>query len=78
VAPLTKLNPGERSRFRRQLLSWFRIYKRDLPWRTTRDPYAVWLSEIMLQQTRVAAVAERYVEFLLHFPTVQALAAAPL
>jgi len=78
VASLPILNPGERSRFRRKLLHWFRVYKRDLPWRANNDPYAVWVSEIMLQQTRVAAVAERYVQFMRRFPNVQALASAPL
>jgi A/G-specific adenine glycosylase len=58
------------------LLRWFDRHKRDLPWRKTRDPYRVWLSEIMLQQTRVAAVVEHYRRFLRRFPTVQKLAAA--
>jgi A/G-specific adenine glycosylase len=63
-------------RFRRQLLSWFRRNKRDLPWRRRRDPYRIWLSEIMLQQTRVAAVVPHYQRFLKIFPTVQDLARA--
>jgi A/G-specific adenine glycosylase len=58
------------------LLNWYRAHKRDLPWRATRDPYRIWVSEIMLQQTRVAAVLEHYRLFLAAFPTVQALAAA--
>ncbi|HZD75998.1 MAG TPA: A/G-specific adenine glycosylase [Acidobacteriaceae bacterium] len=58
------------------LLAWYRAHKRDLPWRTTRDPYRIWISEIMLQQTRVAAVLEHYRLFLAAFPMVQALAAA--
>lgn len=58
------------------LLAWYAAHKRDLPWRTTRDPYRIWVSEIMLQQTRVAAVLEHYRLFLEAFPTVQALAAA--
>jgi len=62
--------------FRRLLLAWYDIHARDLPWREDRDPYRVWLSEIMLQQTRVAAVIEHYHEFLRRFPTVQKLAAA--
>jgi A/G-specific adenine glycosylase len=62
--------------FRRKLLAWYREHARDLPWRRTRDPYRIWLSEIMLQQTRVAAVIEHYHEFLRRFPTVQKLAAA--
>ena len=62
--------------FRRALLGWYEQHRRDLPWRETRDPYAIWLSEIMLQQTRVAAVIEHYRIFLERFPNVQALAAA--
>jgi A/G-specific adenine glycosylase len=62
--------------FRRRLLRWFERYKRDLPWRKDRDPYRVWLSEIMLQQTRVAAVLEHYCRFIEKFPTVLSLAQA--
>ncbi len=62
--------------FRRQLLSWFSQFQRDLPWRRTRDPYAIWLSEIMLQQTRVAAVIPYFERFLTRFPTVESLANA--
>jgi A/G-specific adenine glycosylase len=65
-----------RSAFRRQLLRWYDANKRDLPWRCDRDPYHVWISEIMLQQTRVAAVIEYYNRFLKRFPTVGALARA--
>ena len=59
------------------LLAWYRANARDLPWRHTRDPYRVWVSEIMLQQTRVAAVLGYYARFLGAFPSVEALAAAP-
>lgn len=62
--------------FGRQLLAWYDAHARDLPWRESRDPYRVWVSEIMLQQTRVAAVIEHYHEFLRRFPTVQKLASA--
>ena len=62
--------------FARLLLAWYDANARDLPWRKDHDPYRVWVSEIMLQQTRVAAVIERYHEFLRRFPTVQKLAAA--
>jgi A/G-specific adenine glycosylase len=62
---------------RRHLLDWYRGAARDLPWRRTRDPYRIWVSEIMLQQTRVAAVIPYYERFLERFPTVEALAAAP-
>jgi A/G-specific adenine glycosylase len=61
---------------RKQLLAWFRQFHRDLPWRRTRDPYRIWLSEIMLQQTRVAAVIPYYERFLERFPDVRALAEA--
>lgn len=64
-------------RQRRRLLDWYDRNRRDLPWRASRDPYAIWVSEIMLQQTRVAVVVERYKEFLTHFPSLAALAAAP-
>ena len=59
------------------LLAWYRRSARDLPWRHTADPYRIWVSEIMLQQTRVAAVLGYYARFLAAFPTVEALAAAP-
>ena len=62
--------------FGRKLLAWYDAHARDLPWRMGRDPYRIWVSEIMLQQTRVAAVIEHYHEFLGRFPTVQRLAAA--
>jgi len=71
------LHGRELTAFRKNLLGWFRQYKRDLPWRRTKDPYRIWLSEIMLQQTRVAAVIPYYARFLARFPDVQALAAAP-
>ena len=67
----------ELTRFRKQLLAWFRQYQRDLPWRRTKDPYRIWLSEIMLQQTRVAAVIPYYERFLERFPDIHALAVAP-
>ena len=62
--------------FHRKLLGWFAEAKRDLDWRATRDPYRVWISEIMLQQTRVAAVVPYYRRFLERFPTVNDLARA--
>jgi A/G-specific adenine glycosylase len=61
---------------RRVLLRWYDANRRDLPWRRNRNPYSVWVSEIMLQQTRVAAVLDHYARFLRRFPTVKALAAA--
>jgi A/G-specific adenine glycosylase len=63
-------------RFQQNLLSWYDRHRRTLPWRETRSPYRVWISEIMLQQTRVAAVVQRYCEFLKRFPTVRSLASA--
>jgi A/G-specific adenine glycosylase len=63
--------------FQTQLLGWFNHSKRDLDWRRTRDPYRVWISEIMLQQTRVATVVPYYTRFLVRFPTIEALARAP-
>jgi A/G-specific adenine glycosylase len=63
--------------FRKQLLEWFHEYQRDLPWRRNKDPYRVWISEIMLQQTRVAAVIPYYERFLERFPGVESLAGAP-
>lgn len=71
------LNGRELATFRKQLLGWFRQFQRDLPWRRTTDPYCIWLSEIMLQQTRVAAAIPYYERFLRRFPDVHALAAAP-
>jgi A/G-specific adenine glycosylase len=64
------------SRVQNALLAWYHRERRDLPWRETRDPYRIWVSEIMLQQTRVAAVLEYYRRFLARFPDVHALAAA--
>ncbi len=62
--------------FRRRLAAWYRENARALPWRGVGNPYATWLSEIMLQQTRVATVIDRYQEFLLRFPTIHDLAVA--
>src|SRR5258708_17623256 len=71
------LNGHALATFRKQLLGWFRQFQRDLPWRRTKDPYCIWFSEIMLQQTRVAAAIPYYERFLQRFPDVHALAAAP-
>ncbi|HET6174637.1 MAG TPA: A/G-specific adenine glycosylase [Gaiellales bacterium] len=60
-----------------ELLAWFAAHGRDLPWRRTRDPYAILVSEVMLQQTQVARVLERYPLWLARWPTPAALAAAP-
>ncbi|MGH7268363.1 MAG: A/G-specific adenine glycosylase [Candidatus Rokuibacteriota bacterium] len=65
-----------RRRFRGGLLRWYARHRRDLPWRRTRDPYRVLVSEIMLQQTQVERVIPKYREFLGRYPTLEALAAA--
>jgi A/G-specific adenine glycosylase len=70
------LTAPELKRFRAQLLDWFATYQRDLPWRRDRDPYRIWISEIMLQQTRVAAVIPYFEKFCARFPDVRALAEA--
>lgn len=66
----------KRRLFQQRLLAWFRTAKRDLPWRGTNDPYRIWLSEIMLQQTRVSAVIPYYQRFLASFPNIRDIAAA--
>jgi len=85
VDRLTALNPNPigfapdaawKARFRRRVAAWFRDHARDLPWRRTRDPYAIWVSEIMLQQTQVATVIAYFERFLAAFPTIADLAAA--
>jgi A/G-specific adenine glycosylase len=68
--------PGVIRSFQRELLAWFDTNARDLPWRRSADPYHIWISEIMLQQTRVAAVLDYYARFLTLFPSVAALAVA--
>jgi A/G-specific adenine glycosylase len=73
---MLKIPASELPTFRRRMLFWFAQRKRDLPWRGTRDAYRIWLSEIMLQQTRVAAVVPYYERFLKAFPNVQTLARA--
>ena len=69
--------PEKTVRLRRQLLEWYGLNRRDLPWRRNSNPYAIWVSEVMLQQTRVAVVIERYKAFLARFPTLVSLALAP-
>ncbi len=71
------LRPAEIPLFRRKLMQWYRNHARKLPWRGVTDPYRTWVSEIMLQQTRVAAVIEHYNDFLRKFPTIVALSLAP-
>src|SRR3569832_2037668 len=69
--------PGSRQWFRRRLLEWYRRNGRDLPWRQTRDPYRILVSEVMLQQTQVDRVVPKYHEWIEKYPTLGALAAAP-
>lgn len=64
--------------FANQLVKWYRVHKRDLPWRQTTDPYVVWLSEIILQQTRVDQGLPYFQRFIEKYPTVKNMAAAPL
>ncbi len=67
----------ETKTFTRSVLAWYDEGHRNLPWRLTRDPYRIWISEIMLQQTRAETVVSYYERFLARYPTVQALAASP-
>jgi A/G-specific adenine glycosylase len=69
-------NAGDRRRFRRRLLEWYRLNGRDLPWRQTSDPYHILVSEVMLQQTQVERVLPKYDEWLTKYPSLAALAAA--
>lgn len=75
-APTTESSPEWKRQLRRRLLGWFRRHARDLPWRGTSDPYLVWVSEIMLQQTQVVTVVPYFERFVKCFPTVDALAIA--
>jgi len=72
----TRISSQRLPYLRRALLEWYDQNRRDLPWRNTRDPYRIWVSEIMLQQTRVAAVLPRYGKFLQRFPSTEKLASA--
>jgi A/G-specific adenine glycosylase len=72
------LGLAEIAALRHALVEWFRRGHRDMPWRRTKDPYAIWVSEIMLQQTRVDTVRDYYARWMARLPTVRTLAAAPL
>jgi len=72
------LSPSQKEEFVEKLLRWYERHQRPLPWRNTQDPYRIWVAEVMLQQTQVATVRRYYERFLKEFPTVRALAAAPL
>ncbi|HEV2114272.1 MAG TPA: A/G-specific adenine glycosylase [Terriglobales bacterium] len=71
-------HPEQIASFRRRLSRWYQRSKRELPWRGERDPYRIWVSEIMLQQTRVAVAVARYPRFLRRFPDIKRLARSPL
>jgi A/G-specific adenine glycosylase len=73
-----RLSPTQLKAFQKQLLRWFREHKRDLPWRASCDPYRVWVAEVMLQQTRIAAVMPYYERFLKSLPDVELLASVPI
>jgi A/G-specific adenine glycosylase len=73
-----RVPPSRVPTLRKQLLAWYRLNKRPLPWRRRRTAYAIWVSETMLQQTQAATVIPYYHRFLRQFPTVRALAQAPL
>jgi A/G-specific adenine glycosylase len=68
--------PARRRAFQRRLLAWYGRHRRDLPWRRTRDPYHILVSEMMLQQTQVGRVIPKYEEWLARYPSLQALAEA--
>jgi len=76
-APLAMPPPPDRRRFRHRLLAWYKRHGRDLPWRKTDDPYHILVSEIMLQQTQVDRVLPKYEEWLVKYPSFEALASAP-
>jgi len=73
----TGIDPSVKRRFQRRLLTWYQARGRDLPWRRTRDPYRILVSEVMLQQTQVERVLGFYDKFLARYPTVEELASAP-
>jgi A/G-specific adenine glycosylase len=75
-APRSLALRAPRSTLHKRLLAWFTRHRRDLPWRRDRDPYRIWVSEVMLQQTTVAAVGPYFERFIARFPTVKDLAAA--
>jgi A/G-specific adenine glycosylase len=74
--PLAAIPPKTKRRFQRELLKWYRVFGRDLPWRQTSDPYKILVSEVMLQQTQVDRVIPKYHEFLERYPTFHHLAKA--
>jgi len=74
---MRRLDPEHVRRFQQRLIRWYGRHGRDLPWRRTRDPYRILVSEIMLQQTQVERVIDYYDRFVRRYPTIETLAAAP-
>ena len=77
TSPTIEIEPARRREFSRRLRAWFTNHGRDLPWRRTRDPYRILVSELMLQQTQVSRVVDYYERFLARFPTLDHVAEAP-
>src|SRR5207249_2121088 len=75
---LPAIGPGRRRSFQRRVLAWYAINGRDLPWRKTRDPYAILVSEVLSHQTQIARVLPVYARLLGRYPSVHAMAQAPL
>lgn len=73
-----KLSPARIKQFQETVLGFYRTHGRTLPWRQTHDPYKIWVSEVMLQQTQVSRVITKYTEFIRDYPTIETLASAPL
>src|SRR2546427_2000430 len=71
-----QLDPARKQKLQKKLFDWYVIHQRELPWRGAKDPYAVWISEVMLQQTQVQTVIPYYLRFLKAFPTIERLARA--
>ena len=71
-----QITESTKRNLRRRLLAWYVRHRRDLPWRYTRDPYKIWISEVMLQQTHVEAVIPYYHHWLKEFPDLECLARA--
>ena len=72
------MNRTEIEILRKRLMEWYRENRRDLPWRRTNDPYRIWVSEVMLQQTQVKTALPYYDKFILNFPTIDDLARSDL
>lgn len=78
LTPMPIIKNAERAIFHQQLLNWFDLNQREMPWRNTKDPYCIWVSEVMLQQTQVKTVIPYYKNFIKNYPTVQHLAQADM